>query len=342
MPINTKSFMHNFYHKLLPYIMVDIVIWWWNISYYFNLHPPTGTYIAILGFMVVIVTMLPSNHDSRVKAAWIFVFFCMTLLEITNLYNDDKQRAADRDKYDKQHTALVTEERNGFKDMFAQFHSLIERQEMLFNRQERLSKETLEKAKEKEGELVPANLPSPNAPCNIKIPTNSIALFLGNKCAAYITKFPHTVVQLDNEPLLTINKQKKGITLSGKFFSRDGKIVAKLKNNTFRISPNNYFYIERPDRHTLIVIGPDDEQTLNIQFINPSTIKILSEYYVPYQNPDLKLRPLIMDENSVRIGNFKHLGGCYLGGQIDFYFKSNGSFEIESGPEGGAAIGIGP
>ncbi len=189
------------------------------------------------------------------------------------------------------------------------------------------------------GCLIPDNKPTPNTP-TCQIPANGIALFFGNNSVAYITEFPHIVIQLDNEPLLIINKLNNRITLSGKFFSRDGKIVAKLSSNTFEVSSNNKFSIERPDRHTLIVFGPEDEQTLNVEFVNPSVIKIMSEYYLPHPNLYPNLQSLIIDEDSWRIGNTRQ-HGCLLGGKIDFHFKSDGSVEIESGP-GAAAIKIGP
>jgi hypothetical protein len=189
------------------------------------------------------------------------------------------------------------------------------------------------------GGLIPDNKPTPNT-LTCQIPANGIALFFGNNSVAYTTEFPHIVIQLDDEQLLIINKRNNRIILSGKFFSRDGKIVAELLNNSFVVSPNNSFHIERPNRHTLIVIGPEGEQTLNIEFVNPSVIKIMSEYYLPHPNLHPNLRPLIIDEDSWRIGNTRQRG-CLLGGKIDFHFNSDGSVDIESGP-GAAALKIGP
>ena len=66
------------------------------------------------------------------KAFWLLVILIFTGLEIQSIYKD-------REEYDKQHEALVTEERNGFKDILKQFNTLIDRQEKLFDRQKKIS-----------------------------------------------------------------------------------------------------------------------------------------------------------------------------------------------------------
>lgn len=190
------------------------------------------------------------------------------------------------------------------------------------------------------GWLIPDNKPTPIA-LTCKIPVNGIAVFFGNNAAAYVTEFPHTVIQLENKQLLIINKHDKRIIISGKFYSRDGKLVVEiLPDNAYWVNPNDYFRIDRPDRHKLVVFDREGNQILNIEFINPQVIKIMGEYYLPYQKiSSVELPHLVINEDFVQIGNFKHRG-CYLGGQIDFHFKSDGSVDIESGP-GPAAIHIG-
>ena len=94
------------------------------------------------------------------------------------------------------------------------------------------------------GVLVPGNESTPSNPCN-NIPSNAIILLFGNS-AAYTTKFPHTVIQVGKQNLLTIDKQDEKITISAKFFSKDGRIVAELERNKFYINPNNYFRKDRP------------------------------------------------------------------------------------------------
>jgi len=171
-----------------------------------------------------------------------------------------------------------------------------------------------------QGELTPDNKPTPQNPAQGDIPAVGAALFFGNS-VSYVTEFPHIVIQLEKEPLLIINRQNDKITVSGKFFSKDGRIVAELLDNKFTINPNNYFRLERPDYHRLIVFDQENKQTLNLEFMNPLVIKIIGEYYLP--NP--KLPPVIISEELQQIGG-NGFSGCFfgLGKIIDFLFNSNG------------------
>jgi hypothetical protein len=191
------------------------------------------------------------------------------------------------------------------------------------------------------GRLIPDNKPTPQS-LAYQIPPNGIVAFFGNT-AVYIADFPHTIIQMDDKPLLKIDKYNKEIRVSGEFYSRDGKIVAKLlAYNTYWISPSDCSYFYHPNRHQLIVFDRENNQILNIEFINPSVIKVMGNYYLPRRDPSLpNLWPLIINEDLCRIGNFKLYTKNILGGQIDFHFKSDGSVGIVSVP-GPAVIMLGP
>jgi len=97
-------------------------------------------------------------------------------------------------------------------------------------------------------------------------------VILGNS-ASWGTSFPQTIIRIGNDKMLTMDEIAGRITLSGKFFSRDGKIVAELKDNEFYINPNNYFRKKRPDTHSLVVYDQEGTEILKVRFINPHTIK---------------------------------------------------------------------
>jgi hypothetical protein len=138
------------------------------------------------------------------------------------------------------------------------------------------------------GILIPDNKPTPAI--DRKIPEDAFAILLGNTIA-YTKSFPHTVIQIKKQNLLVINKQKDRITITANFYSRDGKIVAGLVDNRFDINPNNYYRIERPNYHTLIVYDQEANQMLNVEYINPSAIKLLGKFYIPNRPP------VIINEN---------------------------------------------
>lgn len=155
------------------------------------------------------------------------------------------------------------------------------------------------------GVLTPNNKPTPPNPCG-SIPPNALVLFLGDS-ASYTTAFPHTVIEVGQEQILIINKEKDKITLSAKLFSRDGKIVAELKDNKFFINPNNYFRIDRPNFHTLIVYDQEAKQILNVEYINPSVIKFLGIFYLPNR------LPIIINEDWQEFGTRLRLSACCFG-----------------------------
>jgi hypothetical protein len=107
-----------------------------------------------------------------------------------------------------------------------------------------------------QGWLVPADEPTPPNPC-WSMPKDAMLILLGNS-AAWGTFFPQTIVKIRNERVLTMNEVDGRIALSGKFFSSDGKIVAELRDNRFYVNPNNYFRVDRPDSHSLIVFDQQD------------------------------------------------------------------------------------
>jgi len=114
---------------------------------------------------------------------------------------------------------------------------------------------------------------------------------------------------------LVINKENDKMTITGKFFSRDGKIVAELKDNKFQVNPNNYFRIERPNYHTLIVFDQENNQTINIKYINPAVIKFLGRFYLPNRPP------IIINEDSQKFGNMSMSGNCFGENRVDISIK---------------------
>jgi hypothetical protein len=123
------------------------------------------------------------------------------------------------------------------------------------------------------GLLSPGNEPTPPNPCG-NIPARAMLILLGNS-GSYGTSFPQTIIKIGQDRMLTIDKVNGRIAVNAKLFSKDGKIVAEIKNNEFFINPNNYFRKERPDKHSLVVFDQDGIEVLNVRFINATTIKFL-------------------------------------------------------------------
>ena len=160
------------------------------------------------------------------------------------------------------------------------------------------------------GELIPGSKPTPHElPCIADASPTDLILLYGN-CASYTDKFPHTVIRVKDQALLAVGKKDNGITISGRFFSRDNRIVAELKDNRFFVNPNNYFRVERPNKHSLIVYDQQGNQALNVEYLNKSAIKILGRFYFPDRPP------IIIDENGTKFGGglISRMCAGYAGG----------------------------
>ncbi len=133
---------------------------------------------------------------------------------------------------------------------------------------------------ETHGVLVPANKPMPPNPCEGLGPPDAFFIFLGNS-ASFTTRFPHTIIRIGSDNILTVDKKEDQISVSARVFSRDGRIVAAIKDNEFFINPNNYFRRERPDPHTLVVYDQMNQKVLDVEYLNSRGVRFLGVFNHP-------------------------------------------------------------
>ena len=155
------------------------------------------------------------------------------------------------------------------------------------------------------GLLVPGNMPTPtNLPCyGYPFSKDDMIVIYGNS-VSFTNSSPTTILKVGSERLLSYDKKNGKVALSGRFFSDDGKIVAELRNNQFDVNPNNYFRIERPTKHQLLVYDQKGNEALNVNYINASTIKILGRFNIP------SAPPIILSEEGMKTGRGIMSGNC--------------------------------
>jgi len=96
----------------------------------------------------------------------------------------------------------------------------------------------------------------------------------------------------------------------------DGKIVAELKENQFHINPSNYYRIEKPNEHALVVYDAQGNEALNVYFLNPAAIKLTGRFYFP------KRQPIIITEDWLMLGNSNKLSSFSFGeGNVDIHVE---------------------
>jgi len=248
--------------------------------------------------MVVLMTIWPPEEKWS-KAFWLLVILIFTGLEIQSIYKD-------REEYDKQRLALVKEERDGFNSMFAQFSTLIKRQEELFGRQEKLSKKTFEKVTEREGALIPENLPNPVTRCNV--PPRKQSLYFGSN-VTWDMHFPYTVLNIHGEDIISLDQgNKEGFFISAKIFDDRGDLVVNIQKNKF-LATYAASHLERT-KSSIIIYDHRGKVALSVHSVNPYSIKIAGNFYSP---DGVKIN---VDDKQINIGDgrFVSSGSCYSGG----------------------------
>lgn len=132
--------------------------------------------------------------------------------------------------------------------------------------------------------LLPGDEKTPNLhiPCGrppgvpekaVTIAKGEMVLLVGDFAISTAEK-SFVVLKLYGKDLLTMTRVDNGISVSTDIWDEEGKILATIENNQFRVNPNKTIPLIRPDPHTLIVEDERKVCVLSVRFLNPSTIKI--------------------------------------------------------------------
>ena len=141
------------------------------------------------------------------------------------------------------------------------------------------------------GLLTPANEPTPKNACEgMPFPPGSLTVILGQS-VALVTKFPSTVVRIDEVPILSINKTPTGaLSVTTDIYDEKDNIVTSIRDNQFLVA-NDVFEHPRTDPSSLKVVISHKKQTvLDVRYLNPSTLVISGIFRYPGK-PTLTVAP---------------------------------------------------
>jgi hypothetical protein len=311
--------------------MLAVVFGWYFCVIRWDLYPPPGTYIGVFAFFGAVLTIFPPNNRWS-KAFWIMVFAGLLILEINTLYVErsayQRQQSNTAESFSKITKNLdnvankfsevarslgmvLDESRIAWKEERKQFTSLLNRQETLFSRQERLAKETLAKVKEREGALIPANLPSPVVWCNV--PPKTLAVYFAGG-AAWGMQFPYAVIRSRHlGDIITLDKdQHGGFLVSVKVFDDRGDLVVNIEKNQF-IATYAASHLYKTDNN-LVIYDRKGTIVLSVHFMNQYAFKIAGKFYTSsgsYIDSDDK-RMILMPSNNTFSGNCASGGKAFL------------------------------
>ena len=112
------------------------------------------------------------------------------------------------------------------------------------------------------GLLMPANDPDPQYRCK-GVPPGASKIFLGGNLSWSDPNKQVTALSIDGQDIIVLTEESGGFFLSANLYREDRRFVAKIVRNKFEINPNNYFKLDRPDRHELNIFDKDNRRVLH-------------------------------------------------------------------------------
>lgn len=132
-----------------------------------------------------------------------------------------------------------------------------------------------------EGQLTPDSLPTPQNGCSNSrfLPPNATLVLLGNNGAVGFGYF--SVLRIGDTDVIAGQRTKQGMLFSAKLFNSRGQLTAQIVDNHFFVNVKGAFRIERARDHHSLRLFYGDTTLVDIQFMNPSTVRVLGTLYGP-------------------------------------------------------------
>jgi hypothetical protein len=110
---------------------------------------------------------------------------------------------------------------------------------------------------------------------NLQIIEDRSVLWLGSMPVA-TRLFPKAIIAIDGQTVLSVNKINGNIAISANINSKDGRVIAVLKDNEFIVNPNNILRKENPDFSTMTIYDQYNDVVLSIRNLNSRVIGMLA------------------------------------------------------------------
>lgn len=150
--------------------------------------------------------------------------------------------------------------------------------------------------------ITPDSKPRPKTSFNV--PDDKFLLILGD-FLAWKADLPMIVLMQREEPLITLNKEPRGMSLSARFFNADGKIVAEIDRNEIHTNPANFWRLTK-SAHRLTIFNDEAKVVADVEYLNPRTVKILGRFFARNGFP------IALNEDGIDLGT-SHLSGSAAG-----------------------------
>lgn len=152
--------------------------------------------------------------------------------------------------------------------------------------------------------LFPGSDPTPANTCQ-DASAGAMLFFIGeNGNAAIVRKFPYVAIAVISKhdvpecrrpcPVLSIDKKPgdESIYVVMDVRDKDNKVIVQLDSDGFHVNPNNYYKMHRSDRSSLTVTDQENNQVLDVHYVNPQAITVDGVLHVHGQEVRLARRGL--------------------------------------------------
>jgi hypothetical protein len=173
------------------------------------------------------------------------------------------------------------------------------------------------------GWLRPGHDPTPPTRCqvpelSVKGPQqDDLVIFFGNT-VGWINKnspFPWVILKIAGHPVLTLEKKKTGeIAISGEVYNPQDDAIVVLANNKFTTS-TEAFVVDSTSTSLRVTVKHLNETVLNVQYLNPHTVRISGHFYYQRHNVLIGTDKSIVDATS--LGGDNCFGNAHTLFEID-------------------------
>ena len=157
--------------------------------------------------------------------------------------------------------------------------------------------------------LVAGNSPTPATVCASQAP-DKFFVFLGGNVSVLAASGIHTILTMgrdsNGKPLamFSISNSDRGISITKLLiYGRDGKIITSIDSDEYWTNSN--FHSKKISPSQLLVYDDQEQEVLNVDFLNNHALKITGIFRHP------KMRPLKISDLQMSFGNGNFIkGGC--------------------------------
>jgi len=165
------------------------------------------------------------------------------------------------------------------------------------------------------GYLIPGKEPNP-AILPTNAPNNTIIVMLGDKVGVFMRPDQSYIFAVRDEPLVSIGfDESGGLLLNADVFDSENNRIVHIGKGAFQVSEDYGFKPIKPTPNSLKVSDFQDNEVLNVDYINPQSVRISGRFYIKGYSEPFIISP---------VSNI-NFGGLHINDTKPFMFDITGN-----------------